>query len=452
MNTGVFMDSPGERPPAEGGEAYRALVERLYALSRFGVKMGLERIEALLCDLGSPERAFRAVHVAGSNGKGSTSAFLASIWADAGHRVGLYTSPHLISLTERVQVLAGPGRSGEPVRPERLVEAVAAVEAVRPGLVDTAGEPLGLTFFEVITAAGLWALAREGVDVAVIEAGLGARLDATRAVEAEVAVLTDLSLVHTAILGDTIEEIAADEGAVVRPGRPLVAADGPAGAMRVVEALARAVDAPLFRIGRELFAEPVGPQRYRLHLSDRVLEDAQLSLRGPHQGRNALLAAEAAVLAEPELPDHVLRSGLARAQWPGRMEILERGGVRYLLDGAQNPHAARALARALQDEPFVGPRHFVFGALGDKDAAAMLEALTPLAASVTVTRPASPRARDPRDVARGVDRRGGIPVEAVDAIPDALARAAERALGDGGWVVVCGSLYLVGDARALLIA
>lgn len=441
------MDAPGAAP-RDASPAYRALIERLYGLSRFGMKLGLDRMERLLADLGHPERAFRSVHVAGSNGKGSTSAFLATILAAHGRRVGLYTSPHLVSLTERVQILTPAARS--QVDPERLVDAVAQVEAVHPGLE-------GLTFFEVITAAGLVALAAEGVEIAVVEAGLGAKLDATRVVPAEVAVLTDLSLEHTEILGDTIERIAADEGCVVRPGRPLVAADGPDGAMRVVDGLVEEAGATLYRLGEQIGYARDRAGRCTFQLvgaqGPRALGPVELSLRGPHQGRNALLAAQASLLLEPTVDEAALRRGLGEARWPGRMEVVARPGrPRVLLDGAQNPHAARALARALDEDPvFAGPRHFVFGALSDKDVDLMLDALAPGAASFHLTRPASRRARDPEALAEGL--RARLPegaVVPVDDVPAALAGAEARAAADGGWVVVCGSLYLVGDAAALL--
>lgn len=437
------MDSPGVAP-RDCSPDYRRVVERLYGLARFGMKLGLDRMEDLLRDLGHPERAYRSVHVAGSNGKGSTCAFLASILAHHGLKVGIYSSPHLISLVERVQILQDDKSSC--VSEARIVSAVAQVEAVRPGLD-------GLTFFEVMTAAGLVALKDEGVQLAVIEAGLGARLDATKVVPAELGILTDLSLEHTAILGETIEEIAADEGQVARLGRPLVAADGPAAAMPVIESIAADMQANLHRIGDDIHALASGESQWAFDLGQRVVQDVRLSLKGAHQSRNALLAAKAATLVEPGVSDATLRMGLSTAVWPGRMEVLPGpNGVRFLLDGAQNPHAAVALAAALaSDRDFEAPLHFVFGVLSDKDAAQMLVPLARLATSFCVTRPDSPRAQDPHTLTRHWT--SGV-MGSVIAQPDvgaALHGAAARAELDGGWVVVCGSLYLVGDARARLL-
>ncbi len=439
----MYLDGPGAAPHGSS-EAFRRLLERLLSLSRGGSKFGLERMQRLCERLDHPERALPMVHVAGSNGKGSTSAFLASALAVSGRRVGLFTSPHLVSLTERIQFL-DPHPS--PISAEALIRAAEVVERVEPGF----GEA---SFFEVMTAIGLVAFRDAGVEVAVIEAGLGARLDSTRVIDAQVAVLTDLSLEHTAILGDTLEEIAREEGAVVRPGRPLVMADGPAAAMRVVEALAAEEQAELFRIGDriDLTLHPDG--RFDLMLDQMTLLRAELSLLGAHQGRNAVLAAQAACLIAPDLSEDALRAGLASAVWPGRMEVIERlGEPATLLDGAHNPQAARVFARALGGSArFAGPRHFVFGVLSDKKVTEMLDALAPRAASFTLTRPGSMRARDPEELEALLRESAGFtgPIDVTDNPTDALAKARARARKDRGWVIVCGSLYLVGDIRAEL--
>jgi dihydrofolate synthase/folylpolyglutamate synthase len=434
------MDGPG-RAPDDAPRAYKAAIDRLYALSRSGTRFGLDRIGRVLEALGHPERGRPAIHVAGSNGKGSTSAFAASILSARGP-VGLYTSPHLISLTERVQIVS---RSiPEEIGKEEFVAAIEIVEAVAPGFAD-------LSFFEVVTAAGLVALARSGLHANVIEAGLGARLDATRLVDAQVAVLTDLSLEHTDILGATIEEIAREEGAVVRSGRPLVMADGPPAAMRVVDRMAADARAIVHRIGADLRLERIGSRRFHFDLGDRRLENVEISLLGPHQGRNAILAAKAATLLDPSLDDAAIRSGLLRARWPGRMEVFD-GDPPVLLDGAHNPHGAEVLAAGIAGEPrFAGrPIHLVFGVLADKDVGSMIGTLGPIAASIVVTRPGSPRARPASEVAAAFRDQGyeATPAESVEASVEA---AKDRARRDEGWVVVCGSLYLVGDARALLL-
>lgn len=433
------MDGPG-RPRTDLGPAWAALVERLKARSRIGMVLGMERLSPVLAALGHPERAFPAIHVAGSNGKGSTSAFIATILGQRQRRVGLYTSPHLVSLTERVQVIEhGIARE---IDAERLLNAFEVVER-------TASD---LTFFEVITAAGLVALDELGVDVAVIEAGIGARNDATRAVDASVSVLAELSLEHTRILGGSLAAIADDKSAVIRPGRPLVMADAPREAMDVVERAAAKAGAPVQCIGRELFVVRDG-REVSLVIGDRRIDDVRPSLLGPHQARNALLATAAALLFEPTLTDDEIRRALAATRWPGRMEVITRPGEPpLLLDGAHNPQGVDALVTALVADPerFGGPLHVVFAVLDDKDAAPMVGALARVASTLTLTRPGdTPRARSPQEVAALLPA-GHPPIDVVATVAEALDRARASATRDGGWVVVAGSLYLVGEVRAAL--
>ncbi|MEM7675543.1 MAG: cyanophycin synthetase [Myxococcota bacterium] len=437
----AIQDSPGYAPVGSPAE-YRAMVARLFGLSRAGMKLGLAPTARLFAGLGHPERAFRAVHIAGSNGKGSTTAFLATVLSMSGRQVGMYTSPHLVSMTERVQFLRR-GRAW-PVEQSTMVQAVDRVEAVAPGFE-------GVSFFEVITAAGMWVFAEAQIDIAVIEAGLGARLDSTRLVPAEVSILTDLSLEHTSILGESIEEIAKEEGAVVRPGRPLVMADGPSPAMDVVDGMARDVAAPVYRLGRDFAVQRAEDGRFEFELADRKIGPVQLSLLGAHQSRNAALAAQAAVLTDPNISDDDIVTGLSVAFWPGRMEVVRRPQQPpVLLDGAQNAHAAATLASALKmhQDRFQGPYHFVFGVMSDKDARSMIADIAPLAATITFTRPNSTRARAPEELALLVPPGPSARIEPV--IENALSGASAAAAADGGWVVVCGSLYLIGDVRALL--
>ncbi|MCK6548084.1 bifunctional folylpolyglutamate synthase/dihydrofolate synthase [Myxococcota bacterium] len=443
---GKLMDGPGALPP-DASERYRALLERLFALAKTGMHLGLGPISRVLTDLGHPELAFDSVHVAGSNGKGSTAAFTAAILGAAGEKVGLYTSPHLVSLTERVQVVEA-ARSRE-ITPDALVDAVEKVESVARDFAD-------LSFFEVMTAAGMVALEREDVSWGVIEAGLGARLDATRLVDAKVSVLTDLTLEHTEILGDTLEAIAAEKVFVARPGRPLVAANTTPGATRVVEEAAQEIGAPVSWLGRDfdVTAEPDGT--FSFDLGDRKLACIRLSLLGPHQGRNAALAVKAATLAVPTISDDAIRRGLERAYWPGRMEVFRPDGdiAPILLDGAHNPQGAEILARALTTNRalFTPPLHFVFGVLGDKDVRPMFASLAPLAETITLTRPGSPRARAPGELVAMLPASARSRATVVEGVAEAVAAARVRASHDGGWVVVSGSLYLVGDVRAWLLS
>jgi len=449
-----IVDSPG-RPAERDDAAWAELLDRLYALSRKGMVLGLERVEGVMSALGDPHRAFDAVHVAGTNGKGSTAAYCATILAQSGLRVGLFTSPHLVDLTERVRIVDGrsiePGsRSGESRAPvdlaaaggldvtrEALRAAIDEVEAVDPGFEI-------LTFFEVITAAAFLLMASVSVDVAVVECGLGARLDATRLVDAKVSVLTSVGLDHQQFLGDTLASIAAEKAAVIRSGRPLVSGRLPAEAEAVVAAVAEAQGSPRYRLGVELGAETVDAG-WHLTLSDRVVDVARRGL-GPHQVDNAAMAAQAAILLEPGLPSAAIVRGLASTRWAGRMEWVDGLSAPVLLDGAHNPDAAEALVAALRE--VAGPRrwHFVVGMMEDKNSASILDALQPMATSWLFTSASSPRAADPHRLAKLVNE-GSVVPDPGDAVKAALARA-----GDDDGVVICGSLYLVGAVRSQLVA
>lgn len=429
------FDGPGVAP-RRASPAWAQMVDRLFSRARLGMVLGLDRIARVLERLGHPERSFPSIHVAGTNGKGSTSAFLASILSQRpGRRIGLYTSPHLAHVHERVQIVEASRFT--PLTEDALLLALQAVEEVAPDFGD-------LTFFEVLTAGSLLALARAGVDAAVIEAGIGAKLDATRMVDAEVSVLTDLSLEHTAILGTTLEAIALDKSFVMRPGRPLVYAGSTPAVDAVVEGAARRFGSAVFRLDRELRARTEPSGRLRLELGGAIVPEVALALAGPHQTRNALLAAQAARLFDPSVEPAAIAQGLARAVWRGRFERIARPGLPLLLlDGAHNPQGIQALVQALIAEgPRLPPRrHLVFAALDDKDVSSMLAPLLPVVHSVIVTRPeGQSRAREPAELAALLPG-----AQAIEPVSAALAEAEARAQADGGFVLVAGSLYLVGE-------
>jgi dihydrofolate synthase / folylpolyglutamate synthase len=439
------MDGPGKALPGDDPR-WQAFIERLYGVARSGVKLGLERIESLLDDLGHPQRGLECIHIAGSNGKGSTASFAASILASSGRSVGLFTSPHLVELTERIAFLDATGR--RDIERSTLIEMVARVEAVRPEFEE-------ISFFEIITAAALLAMHDRAVDAGVIEAGLGARLDATRLVHAPVAVLTNVSLEHTRILGETLGAIAREKAAVIRPGCPVVTTTGPSVVDELVDQVAKAADAPVFRLGRDFHIVEARPGRWSLQLADREIDDLSLALLGDHQAQNAALAAQASVLFQPTLGDEAVRRGLQTASWPGRMELFERpGGPRLVLDGAHNPAAVDALAQGLLSNRrgIPGPVHLVLGVLGDKDVPQMMAPLRGLVHSVVLTPIDAPRAADPRAVAAKIPPDFCPLVTVAEGPAAALRTAEERAVEGGGSIVVCGSLYLIGAVRAELAA
>ncbi len=429
---------------------YPDALQYLYGLQRLGIKLGLENIRRLLRALGNPERAFRAVHVGGTNGKGSTAALLAAILRAAGLRVGLYTSPHLLDFTERIQV------SGEPIGPDALADLTAEVRAALEAAFAPAPDdlPSHPTFFEVTTALAFLHFARAGAEWAVIEVGLGGRYDATNVLTPDLCVITNVAVEHQDLLGDSLEAIAAEKAGIVKPGIPLVTA----AAEPVLGVLRRACaerGAPLLHV----------PTTYGW-IREALLPDGQVfGLRGPGTerpnlrigllGRHQLVNAATAVAAAERLrgrslalPESAVREGLAAARWPARLQVVgER--PRLLVDSAHNPAACRAVRDFLEEE-IPGRRLLVFGALKDKDWGQMLEILLPAFTAAILCRPPSDRAADPMMLlgsARGLCHH----VEVVPEVPDALAAARALARPEDT-VLVAGSLFTAGAALAALRA
>ena len=439
-----------------------AALAYLQGLSRFGMRLGLERMRWLLQRLGSPQEAFAVVHVAGTNGKGSTAAMLAAMARAAGLRVGLYTSPHLLRFHERIVV------DGRPISPEELAE---AFEAVREA-VEAQGEPPAPTHFEFTTAMAFWHMARAGVELAVVEVGLGGRLDATNVVRPCLCILTPIGPDHTQVLGDTLAQIAAEKAGIVKAGVPVVTAPQPGEAMEVIVRRCRELGSPLYRVGEP--GEPDGASApYRFRVLEVSLTGGQLTVEGPggwrleaarvalagrHQLLNAATALAAAHrLAEAGWPlaEAALREGLASVRWPARLQVL---GQRpwLVLDGAHNPPAAQALASAVQ-ELFGRPAPvLVVGMLAEKDTAGVLRALVHRGAFVVSTRSRSARTEPaaPEALARLALDLGAGRAVAVTPAARAVATgvAAARALGSEGPVVVAGSLYLAAEVLAALEA
>ena len=433
---------------------YHEAASFLFDLRRFSVKPGTERIEALLDHLGNPEDEVAFVQVAGSNGKGSTARMTESVLREAGLSVGLYTSPHLSALAERVRV---DGR--------QMTEAAIAsfVAETRPWLIDraAAGEPL--TFFEVVTAMAVRDFARRDVDVAVLEVGLGGEFDATSAVDPVATAVTNVSLEHTAVLGDTIAEIARTKARIAAAGAPLVT--GCAGeALDVVREVAAEADAPVATVsgaGTESAAAEATDPTLSVAYAGRVsATDAEITLSGErdgtfriplvgaHQATNAGIAValvdRTATALDRSVDEAAIRDGLARATWPGRFEVVDTAPL-TVLDGAHNPAACRTLARTLGEYDY-DDLHLVYAAMHDKDHAGAAAAL-PEAASAVTCRPALDRAEDPAVLAAALREAGVDEVTAGDDVELALSAAVDRA-GPDDCVLLVGSLFAVAEARA----
>ncbi len=431
--------------PAGVDPAADARVARLLGLSPFeraGMRPGLERIHALLDRLGHPEAGLRILHVGGTNGKGSVCAVAEAIFRAAGLRTGLYTSPHLRHVGERIRV------AGVPADTATLGAAAARLgDALDSGAV---------TFFEAMTAVALEVFRAAAVDVAILEVGLGGRWDATTVGTPLASVISRIDYDHQEYLGHRLEEIAAEKAAIIRAGVALSASQAPE-AMAVIERRCRAVGVPLLVEGRDLRAEHVRlePDGQRLDLAGPgwALPGLRLALLGAFQPANAALAVGAvravAAAAGLAVPDAAIRTGCATVRWPGRFQVwpARPGRPTLVLDGAHNPGGAAALAASLARQ-FPGARvTFVVGISRDKDRAGILKALVPLAAHFVFTAAAHPRATPPAELAAALP-----PGDArVSLVPD-VGGALRLALGDPAAEVVCaaGSLFLVGDALGWL--
>lgn len=399
-------------------------------------------MRALLAELGDPQQGLRGALIAGTNGKGSTSAFLESILRAAGLRTGMMPKPHLSSYTERIQVGA---------RPISEQDFAAALDELRP-VIDRVAARLGPpTEFEILTALAVAHLAPR-VDRLVCEVGMGGRLDATNVLDLGVAVVTNVALDHQQYLGDTLEAIAAEKAAIIKPGNRALTACAPP-ALAVVESAAAAAGAPLWRLGPELrtAVTPRGWDGHELTVRGPGFEHAglQVPLLGSYQPLNAALAVAAAEAMGDATPEAV-RAGVAATRWPGRLELIG-DAPRVLLDGGHNPAALDLVVPDLRRLLAGAPVALVFGAMADKDLGAMLrrlEQLRPAAAFFTRAASAGERAASPRELAS--QWRAG-PAFEVEPATRAL-EAATTTAGSAGVVLICGSLYLVGELRDALVA
>ncbi|MFD1526555.1 dihydropteroate synthase [Halolamina salina] len=439
---------------------YHEAANFLFDLRRFGVDPGVESVQDLLAamDVSPTEGSGPAyVQVAGTNGKGSTARMVESALREAGLSVGLYTSPHLDHLTERIQI---DGR-------EMPRSAVAEfVDEAKPWLVDRAADGAPLTFFEVVTAMGIWQFERADVDVAVLEVGLGGELDATSAVDPTASAVTNVSLEHTGVLGETVEEIAETKSHVAPEGRRLVTGTEGAALSTVRDVAGRVGASGVITVGEDDWAGEGATEKeahpdVTVSYDGRVTHqqaavsvaaedwsvDAEIPLLGEHQAENAGIACVLARQVGDELGVDVdrtaLERGLARADWPGRFEVMGQSPL-TVLDGAHNPEACETVGETLSTFEY-DDCHIVVAAMHDKDTAAMAAALPD--GSVTTCAPAIDRAEDPEVLARTFEDAGYDDVRSTGSVANALSLAREDAEEDDA-LLVTGSLYAVAEARA----
>ena len=417
---------------------YDACLKTMYGLRRFGIKLGLSTIKGILNGLGNPQDGYSCIHVAGTNGKGSIASALSSILAEAGYNVGLYTSPHLVHFNERICI------NGEPISDENVVTAYTAVKTVHHGN----REP---TFFEFATAMALYEFGRRQVDWAVIETGMGGRLDATNVIRPGACVISNVSVEHKEYLGGTIAQIAYEKGGIIKPGIPVITGARQNRAIEVLRKIAGEKGAPLYRRGEAFRYRKIGNGAFNYYGMNHVWRNLRPGLIGNHQIENAaLVAAVCEVLKDRNAADiepASIRKGLERTRWPGRLEIVSRSPL-VLLDGAHNLAAARNLAEFLKNDLADRRIILVIGILDDKPYTAMLKSLLPICSRVVLTRPKINRALDPGILNRVAQRM----VADITIIPD-IHQAVDYALdtaSDKDAICVAGSLYVVGEAKEAL--
>ncbi len=428
--------------------AYRETIDYLYALQKHGIKLALTNSLVLMAHLGEPHRKFRSVHVAGTNGKGSTSSFIASMLQTAGYRVGLYTSPHLVSFTERIRI------NSVPITEARVVELAGRVRDISQKAESPDGTvAFSPTFFEVATSIAFTYFAQEGVDIAVIEVGMGGRLDSTNVITPLVSVITNIELEHTEFLGTTLAQIAGEKAGVIKQEVPVVTGAMQQEVITVIEQEAAARKAGVYRLSKDFMPVPVASQHGQVFDYRGIktsYEKVRINMLGRYQMENACLALAAIEClrsAGIALDEAAVRRGLEQARWEGRLERVARSPDIYL-DGAHNPASARELAAAVREmQPAYRRTVLIIGILQDKDSRGIIAALVPLADHVVVTKPRYSRAMEVRALASEIRKLHGS-VETAETVGEAVAMAVDTVSPDD-LVLITGSLYVVGDARAL---
>jgi dihydrofolate synthase/folylpolyglutamate synthase len=429
--------------PMETEIEYNRALDYLYSFVDYSLKhaselakadFNLERMVALLAELGNPHQAYPVLHVAGTKGKGSTSALCASALKAAGYRTGLYTSPHLQDYTERIQV------DGVPISHADLAE---MVDLVKPAV---ARVPY-LTTFEITTAVGFLAFARRGVNAAVVEVGLGGRLDATNVVTPDVAVITSLSYDHMLVLGDTLAKIAGEKAGIIKQGRPVVSSPQKDEALEVIERVSAERAAPLTLVGRDILYNLVGHslagQKLQIDLKGQNPQELTIPLLGAHQVENAATAFAALKASRLHLSDDHIRDGFASVHWRARFEIA-RQNPPVIFDSAHNQDSFEKLSASL-DDYFPGiPVYLIFGASEDKLIMDMFNAVKHRIKKLILTKADHPRALEPEAIKKLADQ-AGLQSEIVIPVESAFSHALDLSAKDGSIVLSAGSMFVTAE-------
>ena len=446
--------------------SYSEAINYLYSLQKQGIKFGLGNITKLTSVLDNPQQSFSSIHVAGTNGKGSTSAIIASILRNLGLKVGLFTSPHLVSFTERIKV------DGEEITEPEVVCLAEKLRTVISQL--QFSEPdFSPTFFEVVTAMALLYFKSKKVDIAVAEVGMGGRLDATNIITPEVSVITNISYDHREFLGHTLREIAYEKAGIIKKGAPVVVSFQPREALDVIKEKALEMDTVLYLDGREFSAILRDADMHGIcfdyYSKDSfILRDLYLPLIGEHQMKNASIAIKAVELLNKRrlnpavarhsvlIAHHSIKDGLATVQWPGRLEMIKHEPP-ILIDGAHNPAAAVALSNALEQ---ILLRHYkriilVLGIMGDKDIEGIMRPLLRMASEIILTSPDYNRSASPDRLANMAASLGFTDIHISPTLKDALKLAQNicqlsNLSSSSSLILVTGSFYTIGEAKEFI--
>ncbi|MDM8537642.1 folylpolyglutamate synthase/dihydrofolate synthase family protein [Desulfobacterales bacterium HSG17] len=418
-------------------KSYQKCLDKIYKLGRFGIKLELDTIQNILNLLDNPEKQYNLVHVAGTNGKGSTATYIASILQMAGFKTGVYTSPHLVQFNERMTI------NGEAISNNDVVSAYEAVHQVDTG-------ERKATFFEIATAMGFYYFAKKKVDWAVIETGMGGRFDATNIITPKVSVITNLSIEHTDYLGNTIKALAKEKGGIIKPDTPVVTAVSQPSGLKVIKKNAKQNSSDLYFYKKDFsIRKNPGQNTYSYKGLKQNFNHLIKPLPGEHQKENLSLALAACEVIFDNLDESLVKKGLAITRWPGRLEHIQDKPL-VIIDGAHNLKAAKVLgkylASTLQDKKLT----LVLGILDDKPHEKMLESLVPCAHNIIITKAKIDRSLEPSVLKKAVQEITKQPVTIIEDVKKAVTHAIAISKEEDA-VCIAGSLYVAGEAREQLI-
>ncbi len=420
---------------------YQHSLDYLYSLEKFGMIFGLEKVKAILEAIGNPHHEIQTIHIGGTNGKGSTAAMMASILQQEGYHVGLYTSPHLIRFTERIKV------DGKEIDQEEVAE---LTEWIRERI-EAYGVTPPFTFFDFTTAMAILYFKQKRVDLAILEVGLGGRLDSTNVVDPLLSIITNVSKDHEEVLGKTLQKIAYEKAGIIKQGRPLITATSQPSILRLFSRICKEKGSPFYRMGKEFSYIPCEGGHFHYQGLHRKFWDLTVNLHGSHQILNAVTALGALEVLDELgylVSNEAMITGLAKVEWPGRLEMV-CSSPRVFLDGAHNPAGAHVLKESLQKEFEYKRLILIIGIMKDKNYKSILQTLAPIADHLILTQPNIPRAASPAVLQKALEQ-NGEKAEIVEGVQRAIDRGLSMASSED-LLCITGSLYTVGEARAYFL-